>query len=75
MFRPNVPVVAVTEFGAGMIAGPGIFAYLASIIFYAIIAIGYSERLVRCLLSGSTTETAAGMYADSRYYHGFCYEQ
>ena len=61
----NVPAVVVTEFGAAMIAASGIFAYLAYITFCAIIATGYSERLVRCLLSGNTTEAAAGICADS----------
>jgi hypothetical protein len=71
----NVPVAAAAEFGADTIAEPGIFAYLASITFCAIIATGYSERLVRCLLSGKATEAAAGMCADSRQHQGFCYEK
>jgi len=63
--------VAVTEFAADTIGGPGTIAYLASIIFYAIIATGYLEHLVRCLISGKATERAAGMCADSRRHQGF----
>jgi len=67
--------VVVVEFGADMIAGPGIFVYLASITFCAIIATGYSVRLVPYLISGKAIETAAGMCADPDYDRGFCYEQ
>jgi hypothetical protein len=63
-FDPSVPVVGVIEFAADTIVERGIFAYLASIIFYAIIATGYSEHSVRCLLSGETSETV-GIFADS----------
>jgi hypothetical protein len=67
--------VVVAGFGADMIAGLGFFVYLASIIFCAIIAIGYSEHSVRYLISGKATETAEGMCADSDYDRGFCYDQ
>lgn len=56
--------MVVTEFVADMIAGPGTFGYLASITFCAIIATGYSEHSVRCLLSGKATETAASTRAE-----------
>jgi hypothetical protein len=56
-FDPSVPVVGVTEFVAVMIAERGICGYLASITFYAIIATGYSERSVRCSISGKASET------------------
>ena len=37
---------------------PGIFVYLASITFCAIIATGYSKHSVRCLRSGKANEAA-----------------
>jgi hypothetical protein len=55
-FEQNVPVAEALEFAAATIAETFSFAYLASIIFYAIIATGYSERSVRCLLSGKACE-------------------
>jgi hypothetical protein len=51
--------VAAKEFAAGTTEEPGIFEYLASILFCAIIATGYSKHSVRCLVSGKTNEAAA----------------
>ena len=73
-FKQNVPVAAAIEFAADMIAGAGTFAYLASITFYAIIATGYSERSVRCFLSGKASETKE--FAEvALAFEGICYEQ
>ena len=56
-----------------MIEEAGTFAYLASITFCAIIATGYSEHSVRCLLSGKTSE--AKEFADfALASEGICYE-
>lgn len=56
-----------------MIAEAGTFACLASITFYAIIATGYSERSVRCLLSGKASE--AKKFAEvALASEGICYE-
>jgi polysaccharide export outer membrane protein len=62
-FDQSVPVAGAIESGADTIAARGISAYLASITFCAIIATGYSQHSVPCLLSGKTSEVA-GVPAD-----------
>ena len=48
-----------------MIVEPGINVYLASIIFCAIIATGYSRHLAHCSLSGKASEAAVKKFAES----------